>query len=242
MATTNQLSLFTFRILDLSPELVGNICAELPDEDLNQIRSVCREMKTLASTAFGTRFSNHLVAILHPASLGILLEIARHKEISKFVRRVTISGEQVINPEDSEMVPKMLLNMEKSGLDSLLLVEVFRCFPKLDVVRMDVISVHRVQFVRRPAYCGVSVGMFKTDEAPKDPRVHGYNRVYKTVSSALEASGVHKDVKLELQFSISTNTSPEVEFFDLNSTAWRDHFASNVQHLDSEGRGQSTWW
>jgi hypothetical protein len=242
MATTDQLSSSTFRILDLPPELVGNVCDKLLDKDLRQIRFVCRELKDLESTAFGTRFFNHVVAILHPASLGILLEITRHKEISKLVWNVAISGEQVVNLAGSEMLPKMLLNMEKSGLDTLLLTEVFRCLPKLDIVRMEVILVHRADYTLRPAYCGASVGIFKTNEDRKDPTVYGYKRVYKTVLVALEASGVHKDVKLKLQFTLSTNTSPEVEFFDLNSTAWQNHFASNVQHLDWEGRGQSMWW
>jgi len=44
--------------------------------------------------------------------------------------------------------------MEKSDLDTLLLTEVFRCLPKLNVVRMDVISVHRVDYTLRLAYCG----------------------------------------------------------------------------------------
>ena len=105
----------------------------------------------------------------------------------------------------------MLLNMEKSGLDSLFLVEVFCCLPKLDVVYIDVILFHRIQFALWPAYCGISVGVFRTDDVRKDSTVNGYNRVYKTVLSALEESEIHKDVKLELQFSINTNTSSEVE-------------------------------
>jgi hypothetical protein len=92
MATTDQLSSSTFRILDLLPELVGNVCDKLLDKDLRQIRFVCRELKDMASTAFGTRFFNHMVAILYLASLGTPLEIARYKEISKLVRNVAISG------------------------------------------------------------------------------------------------------------------------------------------------------
>jgi hypothetical protein len=84
-----------FRLLDLPPELLGRVCDYLPDEQLKHIRLVCNTLQTHSMTAFGQRFFDHLIVIIHPASLAILFDIATHKQLSKYVKRVSVSGERI---------------------------------------------------------------------------------------------------------------------------------------------------
>lgn len=88
----------TFWVLNLPPELVEQIFGHLIEDDartLPKIRLVCRAFSNHYLIHFGTVFFNHVIAILHPLSLTILLEIASHPHLSRFVSQVTISGERL---------------------------------------------------------------------------------------------------------------------------------------------------
>jgi hypothetical protein len=76
-----------FRILDLPPEIAGVVCEQLDNDSLISVRQVSRALEAQSKTAYGTRFFHQLIVILHPTSLAVLLEISRHKVLSKFVRR-----------------------------------------------------------------------------------------------------------------------------------------------------------
>jgi hypothetical protein len=114
-----------FRILDLPPELVEGIFEHLTDYDpdtLLEVRKVCRAFKDHSLVAFGTTFFEHLSALLHPLSLTVLLEIANHPDLSRFVRQVTISGEQIggitdLCGHDEQKLGDFQTSMENSGLD-----------------------------------------------------------------------------------------------------------------------------
>jgi hypothetical protein len=88
----------SFRILDLPPELVTQTFELLAASDPCSIlsaRFTCRAFRDHSIVAFGKNFFDHLVAMLHPISLTVLLEIATHEQLSKFVQKVTISGERI---------------------------------------------------------------------------------------------------------------------------------------------------
>lgn len=131
-----------FRILHLPPELAGNICNQLDDGDL---LSVSQAFVAHSSTAYGKRFFHHLIAILHPASFIVLLEISRHATWFKFVGKVTISGELIgitLFAEDTDIWPHISLqrSAKNSGMDHLILKEVFRALTSLKDIRIDVAS------------------------------------------------------------------------------------------------------
>lgn len=107
------------------------------------VRRVCRALKAHSTWAFGKRFFQHLVAILHPTSLAILLEIARHEVLSVFVREVTISREIfgfTISPKKIHRRPHRALqqSIQNSGLDILILLEAFKALQNLASVSIDV--------------------------------------------------------------------------------------------------------
>lgn len=134
-----------FRILDLPPEIVGVVCEHLDDDSLISVRQASRAFREHSTTAFGTRFFQQLIVILHPTSLAVILEISRHRVFSKFVRQVTVSGEFIgvtILPEDTGTQSHLTLqkSVADSGLEELILVEAFRALPNLDTVLVDVAS------------------------------------------------------------------------------------------------------
>jgi len=119
-----------FRLLDLPPEVVGIVCQCLPDSGLIDIRLVCRALKFLALNAFGHRFFQEPVVILHPFSLNHLLEISRHSELSKFVKFLSVSGEQLQGSGSNPRVENRLIEMgesiRKTGLDEHMLGEAIK--------------------------------------------------------------------------------------------------------------------
>ncbi|KAF2244866.1 hypothetical protein BU26DRAFT_579611 [Trematosphaeria pertusa] len=236
-----------FPILDLPPELVGIICSELDDTTLMNVRRTSRTLKVHSSTAFGTRFFNHVVAILHPVSLTILLEIARHHELSKFVNTVTIGGERiggVINmsiKEDEERLKDLQTSMERSGMDRLILDEVFRELQNLEIVRMDNSS-FLPEFAQVDAVrCG-KFHLFGESSASYNvaSNERNLNREYSLVLDALVKAGKHEKVKLYFVFCAEASPTPN-DSFDLDSEHWRKSFRSNVQYVRFYGGHNSEW-
>jgi len=86
-----------FKILDLPPELLENVFDQLASspDSLLAARFACRAFRDHSLVAFGTQFFTCLVAILHPISLMILLEIASHPNLSRFAMKIVISGERI---------------------------------------------------------------------------------------------------------------------------------------------------
>jgi hypothetical protein len=85
-----------FRILDLPQELVEQMFTfptDLWPFALLQARFVCRAFQFHSLNAFGTSFFEHVIAVLHPLTLAILVEITSHPQLLSFVRQVAISGE-----------------------------------------------------------------------------------------------------------------------------------------------------
>ena len=134
-----------FRLLDLPPELLGRVCDYLPDEQLKHIRLVCNALQTHSMTAFGQRFFDHLIVILHPTSLAIFSDIAAHKQLWKYVRRVSVSGERIgqsINTkEDTQKHITLQRGLEESGVDSAILLE---AFPRLKTSEQCVLTLSSI--------------------------------------------------------------------------------------------------
>jgi len=97
-----------FRFLDLPIELGKSVIEQLGTSELVSMRSSCRALNSLSTDAFGSYF-NSVLAILLPQSLNMLCKLADSPKVSKYVRKVTISGEQYI--ED-------IVDMEVSGKDN----------------------------------------------------------------------------------------------------------------------------
>lgn len=81
------------RLLALPAELISGIFERLDDESLRHYQLVSWQMADASMFAHGIRFFGCRIAITHPFSLGILLDIACHPTLSTYVRMVTISGE-----------------------------------------------------------------------------------------------------------------------------------------------------
>ncbi|CAO2653930.1 Nn.00g106630.m01.CDS01 [Neocucurbitaria sp. VM-36] len=229
-----------FRILDLPAELVSNVRVHLEDNDVTNVRRVCRALRAHSTTAFGTHFFEHLVAILHPTSLVILLEIARHQVLSKFVRRVTISAELVghtIFPMETDMRPHFAVqeSIEKSGLDYTILLDVFKALKNLRAVRIDVGSFGHAE------YFGI------VDDGIKCGRVHLYedvlpyeghetvpgSHVYEVVLQALYSAETRERVDLSLTLWPAKADDPRVFFFNVQSPTWMNWFARKLRCVDT---------
>lgn len=139
----------SFPILDLPAELVGAVCEQLDDATLVAIRQVSRAFRDHSYTAFGTYFFHHLVVILHPISLSRFLDICRHDKLSKYVRKVTVSGELLAEESSTELVRQAEAVQQcdpvNSAMQEKILVESFRTLVNLLHVRIDVASFDRAE-------------------------------------------------------------------------------------------------
>ena len=242
-----------FRLLDLPPELVGQTCEHLADEDLRNVRRVSRALKTQSTSAYGQRFFDHLIVILHPTSLTIFLEIARHPDLSKFVTRLSVSGERVghsIYPVKNQAVHEDLEHsMERSGADVTLLKEGLVALDNINTVRID-----RQQFYLGDGaanhYPGVACGRahIPKDSSPVPKEEShledgGHIRVYDLTLKVLHDVDLLARVKLEFSFWTDVADSPENQvagYFDLCSEAWK--IASRSTHYVETFGGTSIEW
>jgi hypothetical protein len=213
-----------FRLLDLPPELLGRVCDYLPDEQLKHIRLVCNALQTHSMTAFGQRFFDHLVVILHPTSLTTLLDIARHEQLSKYVTRVSVSGERIghsiVPLVDKERHVSLQQGVHESGLDSIILAEALPMLKNLRTMRIDNEQYHYLHWGCN--YLGLRCGRKHLPREPLPPIKSagdddGYDRVYSLVFSVLEKTNLY-DFDLEMSFWSRLEDDTEVVApFDIQS-------------------------
>jgi hypothetical protein len=184
--------------------------------------------------------------MLHPLSLTTLLEIASHSDLSKFVRKLTISGEQiggiiVLDGDDERGLEDLQMSMEHSGLDRMILSEVFHKFSGLSAVRIDNESYHRNAPLVRAARCG-SRYIFDGYEAyDKGSVQRGWNRAFDVVFSCLRNAGLAGKVHIEVEATVMTVASQNNNFFDPTSADWNNNFAAKVQFIGLSGQLTSRW-
>lgn len=128
------------RILDLPAELIGVICNLLVLTDLKHMRWSCKSLKAHSITSFGPRYLSHFIVFLHSISLGVLPGISLHPQLSRFVKRVTVSGEALERGNTGhlgELLYCLQVDLEKPGLDTLMRAEAFEGFQTLGQVSLD---------------------------------------------------------------------------------------------------------
>jgi hypothetical protein len=207
-----------FRILDLPSELVQLIFDNFTEDcsvSLLDIRRVCRAFRDNSLIAFGTSFFYHVGAILHPLSLTVLFEIASHPELSKFVRQITISGEQVGSSidlsghEDEQRMKDLHKSMKRSGLDHTILTDVFRKLPGLTTVRLDDKSYLTNAEVVDAVRCGSTYILTKDTKWNIFSSQRGTNRAFRVVFACLRNAGLAGKVDIELSAEVKNASLAE---------------------------------
>jgi hypothetical protein len=252
-STRSEAAPIPFRILDLPSEVLSNICEHLEDADLPQVRRGCRALRAHSTTFFGKRFFSHLAAILHPTSLTTLLEIARHKVLAKYVRQVSLSGEllgvHIVPDHDDEAHIQLHMDLQKSveesGLDRIILREVFRSLGNLRLVRIDSHSFaafHLYEEYCNPIKCGRH-HILGGDSSQTYTNVRenlGFSRVYQLVLRALHSVGLHSEVNLSLVFC-NTQDGTTPHFIDVTSRAWIHGFSKTLRAVFYYGSMNVNW-
>ncbi|KAJ8110759.1 hypothetical protein OPT61_g6486 [Boeremia exigua] len=126
-----------FRILDLPPELITGICSHLCAKDLLNIRRVCNSLNGNSMPILGPLVFRHLRVILHPASLAVLSEIAKHPQLSKYITQISLCGERLgyevpVANQQSHM--DLHNSIVKSGFATLVLRQVLQSLPSLNEI------------------------------------------------------------------------------------------------------------
>jgi hypothetical protein len=75
----------------MCPELCLLIVEYLDDRDVKNLRLVCRHFQKLSMEQFGVRFFTHLFVSHHKCSVAKFLQIASHKELCLFVSTITVN-------------------------------------------------------------------------------------------------------------------------------------------------------
>jgi hypothetical protein len=140
ISTEIVLALSYSRILELPAELIGNICEHLDNDALRNIFLVSRHLANHSTFSFGTRFFGSLTAILHPVSLGVLLETSRHPTLSTYIKTLVFSSHNYEDDlmsnevEDQSWAPHIRAELIKRR-DTL--VETLYRFPSLRTVEIS---------------------------------------------------------------------------------------------------------
>jgi hypothetical protein len=238
-----------FRILDLPPELVEQTFQHFLEEDcytLLIVRRVCRAFATHSIVAFGTCFFEHLSAMLHPLSLSILLEIANHNQLSKFARQVTISGERIGGVLDlgghyeTQKLKDLQTSMELSGMDQLVLTEVFRKLPRLATVRIDNDTFRCSTDAMDATRCGLRYFPVYAEHDLESPE-RGRNRALNIVLTCLRSTGLADRVEIHLDLHVMTPASQKDTLLDVDSRVWSEDLAPNIKSLELSGALSSCW-
>ncbi|KAF7673047.1 hypothetical protein GT037_008998 [Alternaria burnsii] len=240
-----------FRLLDLPLEVVGATFDYLEDEELIGVRCVCRAFNANSANAFGRRFFRHLVVILHPTSLTTLFEICHHPVLSKHVRQITVSGERVghsiYEVKEEETQKDLQVSVQRSGMDSFILNQVFRELENLQIIQIDVISFYHCD--PEPVDAGIRCGKAhilskKTQEDEQRERRgdSGANRVYDLVLRTLQEANLHNKIGLGFEFwNTEYSNDDMITFFDLDSAVWKDHFSKQVRQVSVLGQVSHAW-
>ncbi|KAI4673761.1 uncharacterized protein J4E84_010992 [Alternaria hordeiaustralica] len=239
--------LLPFRLLDLPAEIIGNISDYLDDQDLINVRRVCRALTAHSVNAFGQRFFGHLVVILHPTSLMTLFEISRHKTLSIYVHQVTVSGERIgyaipltVNQEKHK---DLQTSVEQSHMDLLILTEVLRELKNLQIVRVDKSSFQHSLFRTDKATikCGRASMFDKYSVAWKKVDDNSYNRVYGLTLQALTQAQVEEKVELDLELWNPSWPQKTFKYFDIESICWRESLCNRLRCLSITGGMDRDW-
>ncbi|CAN9434095.1 unnamed protein product [Alternaria alternata] len=242
-----------FRLLDLPVDIVGGIFDYLEDEELIRIRYVCRALNANSSSAFGRRFFRHLIVILHPTSLTILFEICHHPVLSKYVRQITVSDERVghsihKNAKEERIQKDLQVSVQRSGMDSSILKQVFRKLENLEIVQIDVTSFHH--HVPEPDDDGIRCGRThilskkaRQERRPTRRREDsGVNRVYDLVLQTLQDANLHERTGLGFEFwNAEYSNDDRITFFDLDSADWKKYFLKRVRQVSVCGQVSYAW-
>jgi hypothetical protein len=240
-------------ILDLPPELIEGVFGHLTGRrsryTLLLVRKVCRAFREHSLVAFGATFFEHLCAMLHPLSLTTLIEIASHPQLSKFVRKVTVSGEQFggvmdLNGRDEEQnMIDLQTSVKHSGLDRMILTEVFGKLPNLEMVRIDNRSFRIEPGVFDAALCGSRY--IVPDPEQNEYDVHsaqrGLNRAFGVVFVSLCNAGLSGKVDIEMQVHVTALPSQNDDSFDPTSASWTKKLAAKVRFLELSGILAAPW-
>ncbi|KAI4674415.1 uncharacterized protein J4E88_008149 [Alternaria novae-zelandiae] len=244
-----------FRLLDLPAEIIGDVSNHLAVEDLINVRRVCRALTAHSANAFGQRFFNNLVVILHPTSLATLLEICRHPVLSRYVHELTVSGERIghgialINGEEVHEKRHIDLqtSVERSRMDLMILTEVFREFNNLKSIQIDVESFRGPRYIADDDIllrCGRS-SMFSLEHSEGKSwdkgDDNGYNRVYGMTLQAIEQAEVEEKIELNLEFWNSSSTGVTFEYFDNNSRYWRERLCKKLRYVSTTNDMDPAW-
>ncbi|KAF2124175.1 hypothetical protein P153DRAFT_350970 [Dothidotthia symphoricarpi CBS 119687] len=233
------------RILDLPSELVEEICSHLDDQALLEVRYVCHALKNLSTFMFGTCFFQCLTAILHPRSLTNLLEIASHPTLSRFVHIITISGERIGHTmnlsghENEDVLHDLQTSMEESGMDRMILTEVFRKL-SLTCVRIDEESFYYARYGFDAVLCGRKHFIAGNDGPNSRPRSDS-NRAFDVVFTSLKNAGVQNNIRIQLAINTNGERPYRTSYFDPSSEDWNSEFAANVEVIDLCTDMKSSW-
>jgi hypothetical protein len=246
-----QTAIRPFRILDLPPELVTQTFEHLAASDPCSIlsaRFTCRAFRDHSIVAFGKNFFDHLVAMLHPISLTVLFEIATHEQLSKFVQKVTISGERIgaiIKPRDVDkraVLKDLQTGMENSGMDRLILTAALRNFANLTVFRIDNSSFYVLTESIDAAQCGrrhiIEKGRVWDVGDDQDQRV---DRAFRVTLASIKDASIEKKVKMEVDVSIVDEPNYHVDYFDPKSPDWVEYFSRNITTIQLTKHATCPW-
>lgn len=243
-----------FRLLDLPAEIIGDVSNHLADEDLINVRRVCRALTAHSTNAFGQRFFNHLVVILHPTSLGTLLEICRHPMLSRYVHELTVSGERIGHgialTAGEEVHAKRHMDLqtsvERSRMDLMILTEVFRELNNLKSIQIDDDSFRGPRTIGDEILlrCGRSL-MFSLERSERKSWErgddNGYNRVYGLTLQAIEQAEADEKIELKLEFWNSASTGDAFEYFDNSSIYWRERLCKKLRYVSTLNDMDPAW-
>jgi hypothetical protein len=199
-----------FKILDLPPELVEHVFKYVQEEDastLPQVRLVCRTFRDHSIRPFGSAFFKHVIAVLHPLSLTILLEIANHPQLSKFVQKVTINCASMEgvkykpNQQDNQNLIELQKSMERSEMDRLILTEVFRKLPGLATVHLDNAELPTGLWHTKAVRCGSRHIYVDQKEIGGTLPTTGKERVFEVVFSCLRSAALAGRVSIGINAS-----------------------------------------
>jgi hypothetical protein len=236
-----------FRILDLPPELVEQVFEHVKEDQpykLLQIRLVCRAFRHHSLVAFGTAYFEHVVAILHPLSLTILLEISSHPQLSKFVRKVTISDECIggnifmSDLQEEEKHENLQTSMQRSGMDRLILAEIFRNLKWLTNVHLDNESFRDVCEFVDAARCGSRYLPIDRTAYDDDYDRRGAYKAFDVAFSCLQSAGLAGKVSINIDLCVAKQNSIP---FEQAAMHWTDDFGPSIKSLDLSGYTNSRW-
>ena len=227
-----------FPILALPPELIDLVSTYLEDSDLLIFRRVCRALNAHSTNVFGKRFFWSLEAFLHPISLTTLFEICRHPTLAKYVHQVTVHGDQFQQQKHKDLQS----SVEQSGMDRMLLTEVFKGLANLTVVAAGILPWNN----EPDDGAGISCArrhLFDTEDLCGPPPDRGFSRVYGLVLQAIQDANLQDKVDLLFDFwgAATPDEAAGQTCIDLASSAWKQNFAKRVRGIALAYNADPDW-